>query len=61
MNIKPLNQDFAVSPQIALADIPAIIAQGLCIHRQRTGHQPREGGQCCVGQHVEHVYRKNER
>jgi len=28
MDIKPLNRDFAVSPQIALADIPAIAAQG---------------------------------
>ena len=28
MDIKPLNRDFAVSPQLALADIPAIAAQG---------------------------------
>ena len=28
MDIKPLNRDFAVSPQIAVADIPAIAAQG---------------------------------
>ncbi len=28
MDIKPLNPDFGVSPQIAVADIPAIAAQG---------------------------------
>lgn len=28
MDIKPLNRDFAVSPQIEISDIPAIVAQG---------------------------------
>ena len=28
MDIKPLNRDFAISPQIDLADLPAIAAQG---------------------------------
>lgn len=28
MDIKPLNADFAVSPQIMAADIPAVAAQG---------------------------------
>jgi len=55
MNIKPLNQDFAVSPQIALADIPAIIAQGYkaIICNRPDGEEPGQIAAAQIGEAAE--------
>ncbi len=49
MNIKPLNADFAVSPQIGLADIPVIAAGGFkaIVSNRPDGEEP---GQPTAGQ-----------